>query len=99
MLMAHDACRVTVIEAKELLGTFDGSLREYAARKLVAQGVKLRRVSGFGECWLHVGFVVVCLGVGGCCLLCWASSMAFGPISEVLCCPQAGGTRGSSCAQ
>jgi hypothetical protein len=34
-----------VIEAKELLGTFDGSLREYAARKLVAQGVKLRRVS------------------------------------------------------
>jgi len=37
--------RVTVIEAKELLGTFDGSLREYAARKLVAQGVKLRRVS------------------------------------------------------
>jgi hypothetical protein len=33
-----------VIEAKELLGTFDGSLREYAARKLVAQGVKLRRV-------------------------------------------------------
>lgn len=39
-------CRVTVIEAKELLGTFDGSLREYAARKLVSQGVKLRRVSG-----------------------------------------------------
>lgn len=37
-------CRVTVIEAKELLGTFDGSLREYAARKLVSQGVKLRRV-------------------------------------------------------
>lgn len=41
----HELCRVTVIEAKELLGTFDGSLREYAARKLVAQGVKLRRVS------------------------------------------------------
>lgn len=40
------ACRVTVVEAKELLGTFDGSLREYAARKLVAQGVKLRKV-----CW------------------------------------------------
>jgi NADH:ubiquinone reductase (non-electrogenic) len=37
-------CRVTVVEAKELLGTFDGSLREYAARKLVAQGVKLRKV-------------------------------------------------------
>jgi hypothetical protein len=42
--------RVTVIEAKELLGTFDGSLREYAARKLVAQGVKLRRVrTGGGQ--------------------------------------------------
>ncbi|KAF8061375.1 NDA1 [Scenedesmus sp. PABB004] len=37
------AMRVTVIEAKELLGSFDGSLREYAARKLVAQGVKLRK--------------------------------------------------------
>ncbi|KAF6256151.1 pyridine nucleotide-disulfide oxidoreductase-domain-containing protein, partial [Scenedesmus sp. NREL 46B-D3] len=37
------AMRVTVVEAKELLGTFDGSLREYAARKLVAQGVKLRK--------------------------------------------------------
>jgi hypothetical protein len=35
---------VTLIEAKELLGTFDGSLREYAARKLVRQGVKLRKV-------------------------------------------------------
>ena len=31
--------RVTIIEARELLGTFDGSLREYAARQLVAQGV------------------------------------------------------------
>eukprot|EP00775_Hariotina_reticulata_P010169 gene10167-10329_t len=37
------AMRVTVIEAKELLGTFDGSLREYAARKLIARGVKLRK--------------------------------------------------------
>lgn len=41
---------MTVIEAKELLGTFDGSLREYAARKLVAQGVKLRRVSRMWCC-------------------------------------------------
>ena len=41
---AAASSRVTVIEAKELLGTFDESLREYAARKLVAQGVKLRRV-------------------------------------------------------
>jgi hypothetical protein len=47
--------RVTVIEAKELLGTFDGSLREYAARKLVAQGVKLRRVrpAGMGRTGAH----------------------------------------------
>lgn len=43
------AVRVTVIEAKELLGTFDGSLREYAARKLVAQGVKLRKASRDSE--------------------------------------------------
>lgn len=35
---------MTVVEAKELLGTFDGSLREYAARKLVSRGVKLRKV-------------------------------------------------------
>lgn len=44
LLIPLPISRVTVIEAKELLGTFDGSLREYAARKLVAQGVKLRRV-------------------------------------------------------
>lgn len=44
LLIPLPIARVTVIEAKELLGTFDGSLREYAARKLVAQGVKLRRV-------------------------------------------------------
>jgi hypothetical protein len=50
------ACRVTVVEAKELLGTFDGSLREYAARKLVAQGVKLRKVRlGLKKVW-GVGF-------------------------------------------
>ncbi|KAI8463743.1 MAG: hypothetical protein J3K34DRAFT_526753 [Monoraphidium minutum] len=35
--------RVTIIEAKELLGSFDGSLREYAARKLTRQGIKLRK--------------------------------------------------------
>lgn len=35
--------RVTLIEAKELLGSFDGALREYAARKLTRQGVILRK--------------------------------------------------------
>ncbi|KIY99634.1 NADH dehydrogenase [Monoraphidium neglectum] len=35
---------VTLIEAKELLGSFDASLREYAARKLTRQGIKLRKV-------------------------------------------------------
>lgn len=45
--------RVTLIEAKELLGSFDASLREYAARKLTRQGIKLRKVRalagrGFG---------------------------------------------------
>lgn len=38
--------RVTLVEAKELLGSFDGSLREYAARKLVKQGILLRKVGG-----------------------------------------------------
>jgi NADH:ubiquinone reductase (non-electrogenic) len=32
-----------VIEAREVLGSFDASLREYAARKLVRQGVQLRK--------------------------------------------------------
>lgn len=33
--------RVTIIEANELLGSFDSSLREYAARKLTKEGVQL----------------------------------------------------------
>ncbi|GLC44559.1 hypothetical protein PLESTB_000059900 [Pleodorina starrii] len=35
--------RVTLVEARELLGSFDASLREYAARKLIRQGVVLRK--------------------------------------------------------
>ena len=35
--------RITLIEARELLGTFDVHLREYAAGKLMRQGVDLRR--------------------------------------------------------
>ena len=35
--------QVTVIEANELLGSFDARLREYAARKLVRAGVRLMR--------------------------------------------------------
>ena len=34
---------VTLIEANELLGSFDARLREYAARKLAKQGVQLVR--------------------------------------------------------
>lgn len=33
--------QVTVIEANELMGMFDASLREYAARALVSAGVHL----------------------------------------------------------
>ena len=33
--------RVTLIEGKEILGSFDASLREYAARALVRSGVQL----------------------------------------------------------
>ncbi len=35
---------VTLIEAKELLGSFDLRLREYAARKLTSRGVQLLKV-------------------------------------------------------
>ncbi|CAD7695202.1 unnamed protein product [Ostreobium quekettii] len=35
--------RVTLIEARELLGSFDASLREYAVRRLAKQGVKLMK--------------------------------------------------------
>lgn len=35
--------RITLIEATELLGTFDAALREYAARKLRGAGVHLRK--------------------------------------------------------
>ncbi|KAJ9514051.1 hypothetical protein QJQ45_021142 [Haematococcus lacustris] len=34
---------ITLVEAREVLGSFDPSLREYAARKLVQRGVQLRK--------------------------------------------------------
>ncbi|GMH42376.1 hypothetical protein BSKO_10295 [Bryopsis sp. KO-2023] len=37
------AIRVTIIEAQDLLGSFDNSLREYAANKLAKQGVVLMK--------------------------------------------------------
>lgn len=37
------AMRITLIEAREVLGSFDTRLREYAAQKLVRQGVLLRK--------------------------------------------------------
>ena len=37
------AMRVTLIEAREVLGSFDRSLREYAAQKLIQRGVELRK--------------------------------------------------------
>jgi hypothetical protein len=36
--------RLTLIEASELLGSFDARLREYAARKLIKAGVHLMKV-------------------------------------------------------
>eukprot|EP00198_Chlamydomonas_reinhardtii_P009564 XP_001698901.1 mitochondrial type-II NADH dehydrogenase [Chlamydomonas reinhardtii] len=44
--ISHEVCvdvRVTLVEARELLGSFDASLREYAARKLIQGGVLLRK--------------------------------------------------------
>ena len=37
-------CRITLIEAAQLLGTFDEPLREYAEEKLNKQGVHLKKV-------------------------------------------------------
>lgn len=36
--------RVTLIEGRDILGSFDVTLREYAARHLTRQGVKLVKV-------------------------------------------------------
>lgn len=46
----HTHHRLTLVEARELLGSFDPSLREYAARKLIKRGVQLRKgvVKGVG---------------------------------------------------
>jgi NADH:ubiquinone reductase (non-electrogenic) len=35
--------QITIVEANELLGSFDTRLREYTARKLVKEGVQLIR--------------------------------------------------------
>lgn len=40
------SCRVTLIEARELLGTFAASLRRYAVKRLEKQGVILMKVNG-----------------------------------------------------
>ena len=47
-------CRVTLIEAQQLLGTFDAPLREYAANRLNKQGVHLLKVCQLRlcSCWL-----------------------------------------------
>lgn len=36
--------RITLVEGAQLLGSFDGRLREYAARKLHNQGIHLVKV-------------------------------------------------------
>ena len=38
---------MTLIEAQQVLGTFDAPLREYAAKKLNKQGVHLMKVSSW----------------------------------------------------
>lgn len=43
--------RVTLIEAQQVLGTFDAPLREYAANKLNNQGVHLMKVGLFRQCF------------------------------------------------
>lgn len=67
-------CQVTLVEASEVLGTFDEKLRNYAAKRLVKIGVKLRKavvaevtenavILTDGEV-LRTGLVVWSTGVG-----------------------------------
>lgn len=71
-LLKH--CKVTLVEAGEILGSFDLTLRNYGSRKLKKMGVELRKavVAGVtdksvtltdGEV-LHCGLVVWSTGVG-----------------------------------
>lgn len=39
-----DGCRVTLIEAVELLSAFDGRLREYASQRLTKRGINIVKV-------------------------------------------------------
>mmetsp|Transcript_8183 Transcript_8183/g.9257 ORF Transcript_8183/g.9257 Transcript_8183/m.9257 type:complete len:539 (+) Transcript_8183:51-1667(+) len=67
-------CKVTLVEAGEILGTFDLTLRNYGSRKLKRMGVELRKavVAGVDERTvtlsdgevLHCGLVVWSTGVG-----------------------------------
>ena len=63
--LSLDLCRVTLIEAQQVLGTFDAPLREYAANKLHKQGVHLVKVclclQAAGSCMLHQMAEVVTL--------------------------------------
>lgn len=42
-VLLRQCCRVVVVEASQLLGSFDRRLRQYAANKLIKAGVSLRR--------------------------------------------------------
>ena len=46
--MARDA-RVTLVEGRDILGSFDIKLREYAAQHLTKNGVKLQKVRHTGD--------------------------------------------------
>jgi hypothetical protein len=50
--------RVTLVEARDILGNFDVRLREYAARHLTRQGVKLVKVGKRRA--LHWGLLLMC---------------------------------------
>lgn len=69
---------MTLIEGKEILGSFDASLREYAARKLIKQGVQLRK--GVVK---HMDGKTIVLQVGGS-ICCW-SRLVSGNVTLILC--------------
>lgn len=77
-------CKVTVIEAGEVLGSFDSALRQYGQRRLKQLGVEVRKTAVVGvtdqEVFTKSGEV---LPTG---LVVWSTGVGPGPITKALKC-------------
>ncbi|KAG5490694.1 hypothetical protein JKF63_00816 [Porcisia hertigi] len=87
-LLPH--CKVTVLEAGEVLGSFDTALRKYGQRRLKELGVKIRKTAVVGvtdqEVFTKSGEV---LPTG---LVVWSTGVGSGPLTKALKCDKT--TRG-----